>query len=270
MSRSFVVTGAASGIGASLARELLRRGECVCAADIRTEPLEALRSLAADAQQLRIEALDVRDPAAWERVIANAAAAWGGLDVLLNVAGVLRSGYVYEATPDDVHFHFDINAKGVIFGTQAAARLMVKQRRGHIVNVASLAGIAPVPGISLYSASKFAVRGYSLAVAPELQPHGVRVSVVCPDAVRTPMLDIQADDERAAMTFSGSRSLTTDEVTAAIVDEVLPKAPLELILPRGRGLLAKLASALPGVNARLAGSMKKRGLARQRREHNAR
>jgi 3-oxoacyl-[acyl-carrier protein] reductase len=269
MSRTFLVTGAASGIGARLAGELLKRGERVCAVDINAMPMEALRAQASSADQLLISSLDVRDPAQWQQRIDEVLARWGALDVLMNVAGVLRPGYVHEITPADVHFHFDINTKGVIFGTQAAAMQMLRQGRGHIVNISSLAGITPVPGLGLYSASKFAVRGFSLGAALELRSKGIKLTVVCPDAVQTPMLDLQVDYEQAALTFSGSRALTTEEVVQAILGPVLSKAPLELMLPAGRGWTAKMASAFPSLAAATLDLFRKRGLEQQKkiREH---
>jgi 3-oxoacyl-[acyl-carrier protein] reductase len=265
MSRTFLVTGAASGIGHKLVAELLKRGERVCAADVKTEPMEALRAHAATAEQLLIVALDVRDPDQWQRCISGLVQAWGRLDALMNVAGVIRPGYVHEVTPADVHFHFDVNTKGVIFGTQAAAAQMLRQGHGHIVNIASLAGIAPVPGIALYSASKFAVRGFSLAAALELRDKGIRVTTVCPDAVQTPMLDLQVDYEQAAMTFSGSRVLSTDDVVGVVLGRVLDKAPIEVMIPGGRGWTAKLASAFPSLGAAVFENLRKRGQAQRQK-----
>jgi 3-oxoacyl-[acyl-carrier protein] reductase len=265
MSRRIIVTGAASGIGARLAQRLLTDGHRVCAADLNAGAMEGLRAQASQGQ-LKLEPLDVRDAGAWQRLVGGCVAEWGGIDVLLNVAGVLRVGTVMDSQPADVDFHIDVNTKGVMFGTQAAVRAMLPQRSGHIVNVASLAGLSPVPGLSLYCASKFAVRGYSLSVAHELRPLGIRVSVVCPDAVQTPMLDLQADDERAALTFSGRRSLTADEVAGAIVETVLVKAPLEISLPAYRGGLAKLAGVSPGLSALLFERLRAAGRRRQRRE----
>ncbi|MGH8158014.1 MAG: SDR family NAD(P)-dependent oxidoreductase [Rhodanobacter sp.] len=261
--KTFLVTGCASGIGAQLATALLQRGERVCAVDINPTPMEALKAAAATPEQLWIASLDVRDASAWDALLDQLKQRWGQLDVLVNVAGVLKPGYCYESTAAEVDFHIDINTKGAIHGTRAAARLMKAQGHGHIVNIASLAGIAAVPGLSLYSASKFAVRGYSLAAALELRDSGVKVTVVCPDAVQTPMLDLQVNYEQAALTFSGSRSLTTQEVVAAILDGALVKAPLEITLPASRGLVSKLASFFPGLSALVLNGLLKRGRQKQ-------
>jgi short-subunit dehydrogenase len=262
--KTFLVTGGASGIGAQLAMALLQRGERVCAVDINPAPMEALKASAAMPEQLWIASLDVRDAAAWDALLDQLKQRWNQLDVLVNVAGVLKPGYCYESTAAEVDFHIDINTKGAIHGTRAAARLMKAQGHGHIINIASLAGIAAVPGLSLYSASKFAVRGYSLAAALELRDSGVKVTVVCPDAVQTPMLDMQVNYDQAALTFSGSRSLTTQEVVAAILDRALTKAPLEITLPASRGFVSKLASFFPGLSALVLDSLLKKGRQKQR------
>ncbi len=265
MPRRILVTGAASGIGAHLARRLLERGDRVCAVDINTEALAALRTHAPETDALMPRRLDVRDAAQWADTIAAMHTQWQGIDVLLNVAGVLKPGYVDEQTPADVDFHVDINVKGVMLGTQAAARPMRAQGHGHIVNVASLAGIAPIPGLSLYSASKFAVRGYTLAVAQELHRHGVNVTVVCPDAVQTPMLDLQVAYEQAALTFSGSAALSVEQIGNAILERALVDAPMEIMLPAGRGWTSKAASAFPGLTRLLLDRLRRRGLREQQR-----
>ncbi len=260
----FFVTGAASGIGAHLVRALLERGARVCAADINAEAMAPLRALA-DEARLMIAALDVRDPAQWTARVDEVRACWQRLDVMLNVAGVIRPGYIHAFAPEDVHLQLDVNTKGVIFGTQAAARAMRAQGGGHIVNIASLAGVAPIPGLALYSASKFAVRGFSLAAAFELREHGIKVTVVCPDAVQTPMLDVQVDREEAALTFSGAEQpLTTADVVDAILQRALTRAPMEILLPRSRGLTAKLGNAFPALSAGLLRALRRKGAVRQR------
>ncbi len=263
-SRVMVVTGAASGIGRHLVGLLAAGGHRLVAADLDLARLrEEARAAAWPEAMVLLRELDVRDAVAWPAVIDLAFQAWRRLDVLLNVAGVLRPSDAHTAPAQDVDLHLDINAKGVIHGTRAAAVRMVAQGQGHIVNMASLAAHAPVPGLSLYVASKFAVRGFSLSVAYELRPLGVDVSVVCPDAVWTPMLQPLVTRPEAALAFSSSRLLTAEEVGRVIVERVLRKRPLEVILPRSRGLLAKAASLWPGLGLRLAPLLMRRGQARQ-------
>jgi 3-oxoacyl-[acyl-carrier protein] reductase len=260
--RVVLVTGAASGIGQHLARRLLASGSRVAAADLNIDGLSALAPADATENLLRLK-LDVRDAASWQSAFEQVEQRWGAVDVLLNVAGVLKPGYVTEIEAKDIDFHLDINAKGTMLGTAMAARRIVARRAGHIVNIASLAGIAPVPGLLLYSASKFAVRGFTLAAAQELHAQGVRVTCVCPDAVQTPMLDLQKNAEQAALTFSGKRSLTVEEIGDAVIDVALVKAPLEITLPPARGRDAKIASAFPVLALKALEAMRRKGLRRQ-------
>lgn len=253
-----LITGAASGIGRALVGRLVALGHRVVATDVDEPGLT--RARAEDgwpAESVVSTALDVRDAGAWGRVMGLVEERFGRLDVLCNVAGYLRPGYAHEQGHDEVERHIDINVKGTMHGTLAAAQRMVAQKSGHIVNISSLAGVAPIPGLTLYSASKFAVRGFSLAVAAELRPHGVHVTVICPDAVKTPMLDKQLAHAEAALTFSGTQ-LSTDDVTGAIVS-ALDKRPLEVMLPPSRGRLAQLATLLPGVQAYLEPVLRRRG-----------
>ena len=263
MSRTFLVTGAASGIGHHLARELLKRGERVLACDMNRDGMQPLTEALADTARLRIETLDVRDAAAWDRVVAQMAEKWGSVDVVMNVAGVLRPEYVENIAAKDIDFHIDINTKGVMFGTVAAVKVMTKQGHGHIINIASTAGIAPVPGMSLYSASKFAVRGFTLSIAPELAAKNIRVTCVCPDATQTPMLTLQEDKPQAALTFSGPRLLTVEDIGKLILGRVLETAPIEAIIPASRGWMAKIASAFPGLNKLMMDALVKKGMKKQ-------
>jgi 3-oxoacyl-[acyl-carrier protein] reductase len=164
----------------------------------------------------------------------------------MNIAGVIRPGLVEAISPADVDFQLDINAKGTILGTRAAAARMIPKRSGHIINIGSLASLAPVAGLSLYTASKFAVRGFSLAAASELKPHGVALTLVMPDAVKTPMLDLQVDYDEAALTFSGDKPLAVEDIEELIINTVLPRRPLEVTIPLTRGALARLANTVPG------------------------
>lgn len=235
----FLVTGAASGIGRHLVHMLISRGESVVATDINELAFEL------GAERLLTLRHDVTLSQDWERVVREGVSRFGRIDVALNVAGYLKPGWAHEMAATEVHRHFDVNVKGVIFGTQTVSRQMITQGSGHIINIASLAALMPIKGLALYSASKYAVRSFSLAVAQELAPHNVAVSVICPDAVRTPMLDLQKTYPQAAVTFSGSRILTVDDIAKVIFNEVLPHRPLEVFIPRWRGWLGRFGDLFP-------------------------
>lgn len=262
----FLVTGCASGIGRRVADELAGRGHRVLATDI---DIESLRSHAEDqgwpSERVHCQRLDVTDPDSWTDAVNETEDRWGGLDVLYNIAGYLQPGYVHEVALADVDRHFDINVKGVVFGTRIAAARMVTRGSGHIINIASLAAFAPVPGIALYSASKYAVRAFSLAAATELRDRGVAVTVVCPDAVETPMLGKQRDYDEAALTFTAPRVLSVDEVMRCITGVVLEQRPLEVALPRSRKWLARIVDVFPELGPWVSPLLAKRGRAKQRK-----
>jgi short-subunit dehydrogenase len=261
--RTFIVSGSASGIGQRMALALATRGERTVMLDIEGDALRRVVSEAGyvDATHVVTRVHDVRDATGWERVVQETVARFGTVDVMLNFAGTLRPGYVQDLDAGAIDQQIDVNVKGVIHATVAGARQMRAQGHGHIVNMASLAGISQVPGLSVYCASKHAVRGFSLSAALELRPCGIHVSVVCPDAVETPMLDMQKRYEEAAMTFGGGRGLSLEEIERALFD-VLERRPLETVLPipgSGRGALAKLANLFPSLAALGVERVRRRG-----------
>lgn len=264
MTRTFLVTGAGSGIGLDLADALVEAGHRVVATDVVIEALQRHGSAHAwPEDRVLIRKLDVTDSLAWDAVVSATRQHFGRLDVLCNVAGFLLPAWVHEVDEDSVQRQIDVNFKGVVLGMRATAPGMIDQGGGHIVNVASMAALAPIQGIALYCATKYAVRGYSLAAAQELRPKNVAVTVVCPDAVRTPMLELQRDYDEAAMTFSGPRVLEPREVTQGILD-ALVRQPLEVFLPPERGWLARFADVFPQTAFVIAPWMRRRGAKRQR------
>lgn len=267
--RVMVVTGAASGIGRHVVTRLAAQGHRVLATDIAMEAMaSAAREEGWAEGQVKQARLDVRDHTQWQSVVEHWATTHGRLDVLLNIAGYLRTGRIQDTTAEDVSHHIDINLKGVIFGTQVAARRMVMQGHGHIINIASLAGVAPINGLTLYSTSKFGVRGFSLAARGDLASAGVAVTVICPDAVQTPMLDIQEDDPIASLTFSGA-TLRVEDVGDA-VEVAMRRQSAEVLLPLHRGWLAKVANDWPQAVGWLEPVLRWRGRRVQRRRVAAR
>jgi NAD(P)-dependent dehydrogenase (short-subunit alcohol dehydrogenase family) len=267
-----IVTGAASGIGRHMARSLHRGGYRVVATDIDTAGLERLaRENGWGSEESVIRTLDVRSSTGWDELVQATVDQFGQLDAVLNVAGFLRPGYVHEVDANAFDLHLDINVKGVMYATRAAAKYMIRQRSGHIVNIASIAGLSHVPGLSAYCASKHAVRGFSLSVAHELSRYGIAVTVVCPDAVETPMLTLQEPYPEAAMTFGARRALTLEEVEAALY-RVLRDRPLEVVLDvplSGRALGAKLANLFPRLTGFAVARILRAGRAAQERRTKA-
>lgn len=273
MAQVYIVTGAASGIGRALCQRLLSdASNKVCACDINYEALAEIyadHTLAESGGSLILQQLDVRRVDQWQDVVEMVLNHWQRIDVMCNVASVLKDNWIADIViPDEVDLHFDINVKGTIYGTQSVVETMRQQGSGHIINVASLAALSPVPGLSLYSASKYAVRAYSLAAGMELEQYGIAVTTLCPDAVQTPMLDQQKDKEQAALTFSGSRTLTVDEVVDAIVGPVLKKRPFEMVLLPSRGVVAKMANVFPQTTGNFVDTFRKQGAKRQAKSKN--
>ena len=236
------ITGAANGIGAAIADMAATKGHQVIAID---RDASALAARWESKPGVRCEPLDVTDAEGWAALVAKLEAAGITPDVLINVAGVLRSGQTGELKQADIDLTFDVNVKGVIYGTNSVAAGMRKRQRGHIVNIGSVASLYATPGTTLYAASKFAVRGFSIAAAGDLRPHGVAVTLFGPGPVKTAMLEQQRGDDNAALTFSGARALTAEEVAAAILGPVLKKRPVEYFMPFKDEVLGKISNAFP-------------------------
>jgi 3-oxoacyl-[acyl-carrier protein] reductase len=259
-----VMTGCASGIGRHLTKALAGAYR-ILATDVNVAGLEqCARDDAWPTEHVRTLKLDVRYAGEWEEALRVALAQFGRADVVMNVAGYLKPGYAHEVDPVEVDKHLDINAKGLMHGCRVFGRHFAAQKSGHVINVGSLASLAPAPGLCLYVASKYAVRGFTLAIAQELSPHGVHVTLVMPDAVQTPMLDLQVDYDEAAMTFSGPRALTVQDLERVFIEEVLPHRPLEVTIPMARGLIARLASFMPSTVVSLAPVFTSQGRKKQK------
>lgn len=267
-SKNFFLTGCASGIGQHLANRLLAEGHRIWATDINIEALaQHAQQQGWDEARAQVRKLDVRDSEDWERIMNEAVAAFGSIDVHLNIAGYLVPHWFYEASADEVHRHFDINTKGVIFGTQVAARQMMKQKYGHIINISSMSGVAPIAGMAIYGASKYAVRGFSLAAAQELRPHNIFVTVICPDAVNTPLLTPHIENEAGAILYSNPHLLTTANIADSILNKALRTKPMELLIPGHRGVLARIVDLFPSLSLYIAPIFQNKGRKAQQHMH---
>lgn len=184
--RCAIVTGGASGIGRSIATALHREGARVVIADLNGELAnEVARELGGD--RARAACVNVTDATAVQRLVDDTVNREGRLDLLFNNAGVAVFADARETSLDDWNRLIDVNLRGVVHGIAAAYPVMVRQGAGHIVNTASVAGLTATPSMIAYAATKHAVVGLSLTLRAEAAPRGVRVSVVCPGLVETPI-----------------------------------------------------------------------------------
>lgn len=182
------MTGAANGIGRATAAAFARQGDTVAIGDIdEAGAARVAAEVGGGAVPVRI---DVTDRSSVDAAFAAVEQELGPVDVLHANAGVSTMRRAVDLTDEDWDFNFRVNAKGVFFTNQAMARRLLESgRAGTIVNTASLAAKVGAPLLAHYSASKFAVVGWTQALARELAPRGIRVNAVCPGFVKTPMQD---------------------------------------------------------------------------------
>lgn len=227
------VTGAASGIGRALAQQLADQGARVWLAD-RDPAVQA----AADAIGGHAIVLDVTDRAAVQHAIAACAQAEGRLDLVVNNAGVGIAAEVRDTAEPDWRRIIEVNLFGVIHGVDAAYPIMIKQGFGHIVNVASVAGLVPLPGEAAYVASKHAVVGLSRTLRAEAVGLGIKVSTVCPGVVKTPIYDaspvVGFDKERVLALWP--KGISADSCAARILRGVRRNQAMIIITPTAQVL----------------------------------
>ncbi len=216
-----LVTGASSGIGEATALALAQAGAAVAIGARRADRLEALAAKLRDdgARVLALD-LDVTDEAACRDAVARTRAELGGLDVLVNNAGVMLLGTIVGADVEDWRRMLSTNVLGLMYTTHAAIDGMLEQGSGDVVNVSSVAGRTARKGAGVYNASKWAVNAFSESLRQEVTTRGVRVSLVEPGAVATELTDhITQPDAKADVQrmVGGMTPLQAEDVARAIV-----------------------------------------------------
>ncbi len=231
-SRRILVTGAASGLGLALVTAFAARGDQVLATDISADRPSCLPP------HVDYLPLDVRSDDAWSAALAHVLASMGGLDLLVNNAGVAAAGRIDVATMDEWQWIVDINLLGVVRGCRTFTTLFKAQGSGHIVNTASLAGLVHAPGMSAYNTVKAGVVALSETLLHELSPHGISVSVICPSFFRTNLTDsfrgADAEVEQAGTAMVTRSRRTADQVATTVIHGIDARRDLILTDPEGQ------------------------------------
>jgi NAD(P)-dependent dehydrogenase (short-subunit alcohol dehydrogenase family) len=257
--RSAVVTGGARGIGRAIAVELLGRGYQVVVTDLDEA---AAKATAAEIGAPLGLGLDVRDALATRGVVEEARIL-APLGAFVCNAGVGFDGTLQELSEDQIHTLVDVNILGVVWGTRVATEVFRQQAKegtkgGDIGIVASLSSHGPVPGLSLYAATKAAVLSLATSVSVELKKDKIRVHAICPDGVDTQMVaDMKQDGEARELVGSGT-FLQPAQVAHALVD-MFGTRRVYRTLPVSRGVLMRAASVAPGPFMRLEPVLRRSG-----------
>ena len=195
-----LITGAARGIGQAIAFDLAARGADIVVCDIKaewlTETAEGVEKLGKKAYCF---ALDVTNAEAVQKVVNDIAVATGRIDILVNNAGITRDGLLMRMSEEDWDAVLTVNLKGTFVCTKAVSRIMMKQRSGAIINIASVVGLMGNAGQANYAASKGGVIAFTKSVAKELSSRNIRANAVAPGFISSKMTDALSDDVRQKM-----------------------------------------------------------------------
>jgi NADP-dependent 3-hydroxy acid dehydrogenase YdfG len=254
--RRALVTGAAKGIGAAIVRLCVEAGHQVVAVDIDREGLSRLRQ---ELPGIETAILDVRDLAAWERVVEAAETQGGPIDVLINNAGVCLPGPCDQVSAEDDRQTVEVNLMGVMHGVRTVLPRFLTRKRGHVINVASMAAFSPAPDLATYSATKHAVRAYTHSCALDQRHTAIDWTLACPSAVQTPMLEGMRKRRAGAVVFI-EKPMPPEKIAGAIVDAI--RAPRrEVLVPNARGKLLRFIGLFPGLLSRGMDDAEQRGMA---------
>ncbi|PGV83901.1 oxidoreductase [Bacillus thuringiensis] len=243
--RTWFITGTSSGFGRSLAEAVIKYGDKVVATARKVSDIESLKALAPD--RVLTLTLDVHNEYHAEKAVEEAISAFGSIDVLVNNAGYGLLGSFEDVTDEQIRNQFETNVFGLMNITRAVLPVLRKQKSGHIINMSSAAGVTTFPGFSVYCASKFAVEGLSLGLAQELEPLGIKMTILEPGAFRTnwasvtleqaPTDDMNEYKETAGgirswlTSVNGSQPGDPDRAANIIIGLVnSPNPPLQLVL----------------------------------------
>ncbi|GAQ67117.1 SDR family NAD(P)-dependent oxidoreductase [Streptomyces scabiei] len=259
--QSILVTGAASGIGAAIAELAVARGHRVMLTDVdEAAVVSRARSLGPRAAAC---ALDIRSSAEWTRAFEAAETAFGGVDVLVNNAGITHTGVARDLRQQQHRDIVEVNLLGTITGVCTALERMTAQGHGHIVNVCSMTSFLPLPGYATYCASKYGLRAFHHSVAIEERDGPLDFTIVHPPSTRTAMLEQEMADPSCAIAFA-EKSYAPQQIARAVLDAIATK-PVEVVFPPLAGRVQRIAGVFPRLMRRILPVAEARGLRQRER-----
>ena len=261
--RNIIVTGASSGIGEHTAKLFAERGANVAIAARIIDKLKQLKTeIAGNGTKIIEIQTDVSKLTDCRNLIKQTADSLGSIDIMVNNAGFTSQGNFEDVDIKDLDQIIEVNFKAPIRLTKLALPYIKKSPQGRIINVASILGIIPLPSEAVYSATKFALRGFSYALAEELENTNVKVCLICPGPVDTPFI-MENIEKLNDLVFSPP--VSTPEEIAKLIIKSAEDGKIERIKPVHTGILAKIGFLLPPVKKLVLPIMKKQGKERKRK-----
>lgn len=260
------ITGAASGIGQMLAVRLAAENCNLALSDVNEAGLEETKKMIGNKVKISLHKVDVGKEAQVYQFAKDAAAAHGGVDIIINNAGVSLGDFLETVSMEDFRWLFDINFWGVVYGTMAFLPYLRKRPEGHVVNISSINGIMPNPNNGPYCAAKFAVKGYTETLYQEMRETNIKVSCVHPGGIKTNIArsarvnktygDISA--ETAAELYDNEVFITSADDAARIIINGIKKNQRRIMVGRDAKFFDFLTRMMPKTTVYLAAVVSKR------------
>ncbi len=251
-----LITGASMGVGAATAGRFAALGANVVLVARGEEKLNELAESLDVGERAMIASLDVTDTAGFRQLLGRADEVFGSVDVLVNNAGFHARGPVESVDADELGRMVDVNLKAPIVATRLVLPYLRRSKRPAVINVASLAGRTPVPGSATYSATKFGLRAFGLALHEELRGSGIKVASVSPGPIDTGFI---MDDIDTVTDLTFSQPLSTAEQVADAIAELVDDAVLDRPMPRISGYLTTVSYLFPKLGRALRPMLEKKG-----------
>ena len=264
-----IVAGGSGGLGSEICRQLAIQGaQTIIAGRCSSHSTKLKNEIAKTSSNSIFIDKDLRIFEEWEELIETVLMKFNRIDILINSVGIIVPGAFESLTKSEIDNCLNTNMLSIIYGARAIVPVMKKQKFGHIINIGSLGGIVPMPYETMYCATKFGVRGFSLSLAEELKNTGINVSLISPGSVKTKLLDLEATDNKSTLTFINNafEPKTIAEETLKLIQH--PQS--EVILPSYIRKLSLLVSIYPKLFARiypLLNALGRKGLKHYRKKH---